>query len=246
MKQRKVSKDSGADFGNPQLSDRSKNSSDTDEHESKPHHQQKKRRKKSKVTRWSCVDTCCWFIGCVCVLCFVLSVLYHALPESVPQFVAEKINGPLPDPPGTMLKKEGLLAKHPVVFVPGIVTGGLEMWEGKPCADGLFRKRLWGGSFGKIYTRPKCWMEHIMLDNETGLDPEGIRVRPVSGLVAADYFAPGYFVWAVLIENLASIGYEEKNMYMTSYDWRLTFQNTEVLCNKLILNSQTLQNFLKG
>lgn len=68
----------------------------------------------------------------------------------------------------------------------------------------------------------------MSLDNETGLDPEGIRVRPVSGLVAADYFAPGYFVWAVLIENLAGIGYEEKTMYMASYDWRLTFQNTEV------------------
>lgn len=68
----------------------------------------------------------------------------------------------------------------------------------------------------------------MSLDNETGLDPDGIRIRPVSGLVAADYFAPGYFVWAVLIENLARIGYEEKSMYMAAYDWRLTFQNTEV------------------
>lgn len=76
--------------------------------------------------------------------------------------------------------------------------------------------------------RPLCWLEHLSLDNETGLDPPGIRVRPVSGLVAADYFAPGYFVWAILIENLAHIGYEEKNMYMASYDWRLSFQNTEV------------------
>ena len=48
----------------------------------------------------------------------------------------------------------------------------------------------------------------MTLDNETGLDRPGIRVRPVSGLVAADYFAPGYFVWAVLIANLAHIGYE--------------------------------------
>ena len=68
----------------------------------------------------------------------------------------------------------------------------------------------------------------MSLDNETGLDPPGIRVRPVCGLVAADYFAPGYFVWAVLIANLARIGYEEKTMYMASYDWRLSFQNTEV------------------
>lgn len=65
------------------------------------------------------------------------------------------------------------------------------------------------------------------MDNETGLDPPGIRVRAVQGLVAADYFAPGYFVWAILIENLAKIGYEDKNMYMAAYDWRLSFQNTE-------------------
>ncbi|KAL0396978.1 UNVERIFIED_CONTAM: Phospholipid:diacylglycerol acyltransferase 1 [Sesamum calycinum] len=71
-------------------------------------------------------------------------------------------------------------------------------------------------------------MEHMSLDDETGLDPIGIRVRPVTGLVAADYFALGYFVWAVLIANLAQIGYEEKTMYMASYDWRLSFQNTEV------------------
>lgn len=81
------------------------------------------------------------------------------------------------------------------------------------------------------------------MDNETGLDPPGIRVRAVSGLVAADYFAAGYFVWAVLIANLARLGYEEKNMYMASYDWRLSYQNTEVfllnlnflliLCNAL-------------
>ena len=68
----------------------------------------------------------------------------------------------------------------------------------------------------------------MSLDNETGLDPPEIRVRPVMGLVAADYFLPGYFVWAVLIANLARVGYEEKNMYMASYDWRISFHNTVV------------------
>ncbi|XP_057766786.1 phospholipid:diacylglycerol acyltransferase 1-like isoform X2 [Salvia miltiorrhiza] len=68
----------------------------------------------------------------------------------------------------------------------------------------------------------------MSLDNETGLDPPGIKIRPVSGLVAADYFTPGYFVWALLIANLARIGYEDKNMFMAAYDWRLSFQNTEV------------------
>ena len=51
------------------------------------------------------------------------------------------------------LKIEGVTALHPVVLVPGIVTGGLELWEGKPCAEGLFRKRLWGGRFAEILKR---------------------------------------------------------------------------------------------
>ena len=68
----------------------------------------------------------------------------------------------------------------------------------------------------------------MALDNITGLDPEGLKVRPVSGLVAADYFVGGFFVWAILIQNLAKIGYEEKNLHMAAYDWRLSFQNTEV------------------
>lgn len=79
----------------------------------------------------------------------------------------------------------------------------------------------------------------MSLDNETGLDPSGIRVRPVTGLVAADYFAPGYFVWAVLIASLARIGYEEKTMYMAAYDWRLSFQNTEV-CLQFVFTIQCM------
>lgn len=75
------------------------------------------------------------------------------MPSSIPQYVSEAITGPMPDPPGVKLKKEGLRVEHPVVFVPGIVTGGLELWEGHQCAEGLFRKRLWGGTFGELYKR---------------------------------------------------------------------------------------------
>lgn len=103
--------------------------------------------------KWSCVDSCCWFVGCVCTTWWLLLFLYNAMPASLPQYVTEAITGPLPDPPGVKLKKEGLKVKHPVVFVPGIVTGGLELWEGHECAEGLFRKRLWGGTFGEVYKR---------------------------------------------------------------------------------------------
>ncbi|OMO90307.1 Lecithin:cholesterol/phospholipid:diacylglycerol acyltransferase [Corchorus olitorius] len=176
-------------------------------------------KKRKQPKEWRCLDSCCWMIGCLCTTWWLLLLLYHCLPVSLHQ---------VPESPGIRLKREeGLSALHPVVLVPGIVTGGLELWEGRPCSDGLFRKRLWGGSFTEILKRPLCWLEHLSLHNETGLDPPGIRVRAVPGLVAADYFAPGYFVWAVLIENLAKIGYEEKNLHMAAYDWRLSFQNTE-------------------
>ncbi|PWA83772.1 Lecithin:cholesterol/phospholipid:diacylglycerol acyltransferase [Artemisia annua] len=189
-------------------------------------HNVKKAKKKKK--KWRCIDSCCWMIGSICSIWWFLLFLYNAMPASFPHYVTTAITGKIPDSPGVKLHKQGLKAKHPVVFVPGIVTGGLELWEGHPCMDGLFRKRLWGGTFGELYKRPLCWVEHMSLDNETGLDPPGIRIRPVSGLVAADYVTAGYFVWAVLIANLASIGYEEKNMYMAAYDWRISFQNTEI------------------
>ncbi|XP_021716505.1 phospholipid:diacylglycerol acyltransferase 1-like isoform X1 [Chenopodium quinoa] len=198
-------------------------------------------KKKGNGKRWSCIDNCCWLIGLICSIWWLLLFLYKAMPSSLPQYVTEAITGPLPDPPGEKLRKEGLNAAHPVIFVPGIVTAGLELWEGKPCAEDLFRKRLWGGTFGDVYKRPLCWVEHMSLNNETGLDPIGIRVRSVPGLVAADYFAPGYFVWAVLIANLARIGYEEKNMHMASYDWRLSFQHTEVRDHTLSRMKSTIE-----
>ncbi|KAK1383077.1 Phosphatidylcholine-sterol acyltransferase [Heracleum sosnowskyi] len=183
-----------------------------------------KNKRQQQAKGWKCIDNCCWLIGCMCSTLWLLLFLAYIVPVSLPALQGPEI-------PGARLRREGLVANHPVVIVPGIITGGLELWEGKPCAEPLFRKRLWGGwgsGFTDIFRSPMCWMEHLSLNYETGLDPPGIRVRPVPGLVAADYFAPGYFVWAILIENLAQLGYEDRNMYMAAYDWRLSFQNTEV------------------
>lgn len=103
--------------------------------------------------KWSCWDNCCWFIGFLCSMWWLLLFLYNAMPASLPQYLTEAITGPMPDPPGVKLRKEGLMVNHPVVFVPGIVTGGLELWEGRQCAEDLLGKRIWGGSFGEFYKR---------------------------------------------------------------------------------------------
>lgn len=41
--------------------------------------------------------------------------------------------------PGQMLYEEGYRPKHPVIVIPGFVTSGLELWQGKPCATRFFR-----------------------------------------------------------------------------------------------------------
>jgi hypothetical protein len=46
----------------------------------------------------------------------------------------------------------------------------------------------------------QCWLRHMKLDPETGLDPPGIRLRAAFGLEAADYLIPGFWIWARLIE----------------------------------------------
>ena len=105
-----------------------------------------KKKSKKQPKEWRCIDSCCWFIGYMCTTWWLLLFLYHCLPATFPGFQ-------VPESPGTRLRREGLTALHPVVLVPGIVTGGLELWEGRPCSEGLFRKRLWGGSFTEIFKR---------------------------------------------------------------------------------------------
>lgn len=107
---------------------------------------QKVKKNKRQPKEWRCMDNCCWIIGYICTTWWLILFLYNCLPANLPGLR-------VPEPPGVRLKREGLTALHPVVLVPGIVTGGLELWEGKPCSEGLFRKRLWGGSFSEIFKR---------------------------------------------------------------------------------------------
>ena len=107
---------------------------------------QKKKSSKRQPREWRCMDYCCLTVGYMCTAWWLLLFLYHCLPAAL-------LGLQVPEPPGARLSREGLTALHPVVLVPGIVTGGLELWEGRPCSDGLFRKRLWGGSFTEIFKR---------------------------------------------------------------------------------------------
>jgi len=124
--------------------------------------------------------------------------------------------------PGEIWSKKGATVVHPVVFIPGIVSTGLEVWQGEQCArSNSFRKRIWGSynMFSQLTPWNRyCWLNHMKLNETTWQDPEGIRVRPSQGLGAADVF---------VTESLSDVGYTTKNMHMASYDWRLAFDDLE-------------------
>ncbi|CEO95656.1 unnamed protein product (mitochondrion) [Plasmodiophora brassicae] len=117
-------------------------------------------------------------------------------------------------------------AHHPVIIIPGIVSTGLEVWQAHPsCAGHLFRTRIWGGAtmIQQALMDPQCLQKHLMLNYSTGLDPDNIKVRPLSSFDSSDYLFGGVFwVWAPIIEELALIGYDPNNLFIATYDWRLS------------------------
>ena len=121
--------------------------------------------------------------------------------------------------------------KHPVVIVPGFVNTGLELWKSKSCISKRtqFRQRMWGTpAMAKAFFHNRtCWLEHMGLDAKSGGDPDGIVLRPVTGIDSVDWFMPGYFVWGRMIEALGEIGYTGSNIHAHSYDWRLSPEQLE-------------------
>lgn len=77
----------------------------------------------------------------------------------------------------------------------------------------------------------------MSLDMATGLDPPGIRLRPAQGFEAADFFLPGLWVWAKLIQDLSLIGYDYNNLALMSFDWRLNLKDLEVATRTLFFFS---------
>lgn len=130
---------------------------------------------------------------------------------------------------GKNLRAKGLRAKHPVVIIPGFTSSGLESWCFEDCGDEHCRSRIWGtmSMVRTLVREPKRWLAHMVLDEETGLDPPNIKIRASQGLEAADYFVGGYWIWAKLIEQLGCIGYDNGSIHLASYDWRLAMDDLE-------------------
>lgn len=66
------------------------------------------------------------------------------IPDQLHQFTSALIGQA--SRPGMTARMDGLRAHFPIVFVPGIVSTGLEVWQGEKCARDHFRQRLWGST----------------------------------------------------------------------------------------------------
>jgi phospholipid:diacylglycerol acyltransferase len=131
---------------------------------------------------------------------------------------------------GLKAQAEGLVAHHPMIMVPGVISTGLESWGTANISRAYFRKRLWGSwsMMRALVLDKEVWKQHIMLDKETGLDPPLVKLRAAQGFDATDFFITGYWIWNKVFENLASIGYDPTNSFTAAYDWRLSYPNLEV------------------
>ncbi|SCU78241.1 LANO_0A02498g1_1 [Lachancea nothofagi CBS 11611] len=135
---------------------------------------------------------------------------------------------------GKQLHRElHLRDKHPVIMVPGVISTGIESWglygDNECSSEPHFRKRLWG-SFYMLKTMvldKMCWLKHVMLDPETGLDPPNFTLRAAQGFEASDFFMAGYWIWNKVLQNLGAIGYDPNKMATAAYDWRLAYLDLE-------------------
>eukprot|EP00798_Chlamydomonas_sp_ICE-L_P013787 gene13787-19696_t len=130
---------------------------------------------------------------------------------------------------GATLRERGLRPKHPVVIIPGFIASGLELWMGQSCANKRTRQRMWGtlSMMQAFITDPACWLKHVSLDPITGLDPEGIKLRPAQGLECIEYPMPGYWLFARVVEALVDLGYDPNSLISATYDWRLSLPDLE-------------------
>ena len=149
---------------------------------------------------------------------------------------------------GDHMAAQGARAKHPVFLIPGFVTSGLELWDGLACAKTkYFRKKIWGSleTFKSLVQNPECWKTHLSLDPYSGLDPARIRLRASQGFQAADFWTSAFWVWDRVIRNLAAVGYDESNMSMEAYDWRMSYPALEARDGRFTKLKKNIEAFVE-
>ncbi|KAI5184598.1 phospholipid:diacylglycerol acyltransferase [Nematocida homosporus] len=131
--------------------------------------------------------------------------------------------------PGMIAAKNGQKRKHPVTIIPGIANSNLELWKTSKESNSFFRKKIWGSHSTltfMLHNRSE-WFNSMRLDEETGMDPDGIKVRATPGLESSDFSIPGLWFWWKIVENLSHIEYDVSAVHFAAFDWRLGMDELE-------------------
>ena len=61
-----------------------------------------------------------------------------------------------------------------------------------------------------------------------------------------EYFIPGFGIWAQIVENLAEVGYDNSDLYVHPYDWRMDATRLEKRDGLLTRMKHTFESSLEG
>jgi hypothetical protein len=149
-------------YGSPKKVDITLNNENKNEH-------------KRKSTKWSCL---CNHLFCKLFLlfCGIYFIMYMRPDYSI--YLRNSF--------GAILKKYNLTAQEfqlrpgqrlahsrqpsmPIIIIPGIISTGLELWQGLDCAKDKFRHRFWTSMqmVDNIGRDHQCWLKHISLNLST-------------------------------------------------------------------------------
>jgi hypothetical protein len=145
-------------------------SSDDEKHKKK---KTKKHEEGSSKGSCFCRHICCklFLFFCVTYLVMFLRPDYAILVRNSFESVLTKYN--LTSPEFQLRPGQRLAAYRkpsmPIIIIPGIISTGLELWQGEKCAEGRFRHRFWTSMqmVDNIGRDHQCWLKHISLNLTT-------------------------------------------------------------------------------
>ena len=149
-----------------------------DVHLSLDEDEKKKKKKKnhhptSTKSFCSCRQLCCKLFLFFCVIYFVMYLRpdYSIYVRNSFEHLLTKYNLTSEEyrlRPGQRLAAYRQ-ASMPIIIIPGIISTGLELWQGEKCAEGRFRHRFWTSMqmVDNIGRDHQCWLRHISLNLST-------------------------------------------------------------------------------
>ena len=132
-----------------------------------------KQEKGSSTGSCFCRHVCCklFLFFCVIYLVMFLRPDYSIVIRNSFEALLKKFN--LTSPEFQLRPGQRLAAYRkpsmPIIIIPGIISTGLELWQGTKCTEGRFRHRFWTSMqmVDNIGRDHQCWLKHISLNLST-------------------------------------------------------------------------------